>query len=211
MEQVKNRLLDPALGDSSARAAGLFVWQMIFYKAFEGQQSERDYNAMSYAVMDQKDYLNISCEVHVESVEVFFNAVDDRLIAFIDQLILFEMGQEFEGKAFVGYASLRFTGPTRALIGMQRYPLTCSVEIACLKDVSGGQELIDFAVRWASNPNNGGILHWGQYNPWTTTEVERTYGANGDLQTWREALNRITGGGDAFSSQFTRRTGLEVI
>jgi len=53
---------------------------------FVGQQSERDYKALSYAVMDQKDYLNISCEVNVESVEVFFDAVDDRLIAFIDQL-----------------------------------------------------------------------------------------------------------------------------
>ncbi len=210
MEVAKNRLLDPNNPDPAARAAGLFTWQLIYYLAFVGQQSERDYNALSYAVMDQKDYLNISCEVNVESVEVFFDAIDDRLIAFIDQLILFEMGQEFEGKAFVGYASMRFTGPTRALIGMQRYPLTCSVEIACLKDVSGGQELIDFAVGWASNPNNGGILHWGQYNPWTSTQVERTYGPSGDLSRWREALARITEGGDTFSSDFTRRTGLEA-
>jgi len=211
MEQAKNKLLDPDNPDAAERAAGLFAWQLIFYLAFQSQQSERDYNALSYAVMDQKDYLNISCEVNVESVEVFFSAADSRLIAFIDQLIAFEMQQEFEGKAFVGYASLRFTEPTRALIGMQRHQVSCSVEIACLKDVSGGQELIDFAVRWASNPNNGGILHWGQYNPWTEVEVERTYGPSGDLATWRDALQRITGGGDAFSSEFSRRTGLEVI
>ena len=120
------------------------------------------------------------------------------------------MAQEFQGKAFVGYASLRFTEPTRALLGMQRFPVSCSVEIACLKDVSGGQELIDFAVRWASNPNNGGILHWGQYLPWTDVQVRRTYGPSGDLDRWRAALDRITGGGDAFSSEFTRRTGLEA-
>lgn len=211
MEAVKNRLLDPDNPDPASRAAGLFTWQMIYYLAFEQQQAERNYNALSYAVMDQKDYRNISCEVNVESVEIFFNAVDRRLLAFIDQLIVFEMGQELAGKAFVGYASLRFTGPTRALLGMQRYPLTCSVEIACLKDVSGGQELINFAVDWASNPNIGGILHWGQFNPWTSTEVERTYGPSGNLATWRQALARITGGGDKFSSEFTRRTGLEVI
>jgi hypothetical protein len=209
MEQTKNRLLDPTLPPAE-RAAGLFTWQAIYFAAFSGQQSARDYNALSYAVMDQRDYLNVSCEVNVESVEVFFNAVDSRLIAFIDQLILFEMGQEFEGKAFVGYASLRFTGPTRALIGMQRHDVTCSVEIACLKDVSGGKELIDFAVAWARNPNNGGILHWGQFNPWERDDVERIYGPSGDLGKWREALARITGGGDLFSSAFTQKNGLEV-
>ena len=112
---IKNELLDPNEPDPLKRAAGLFTWQLIVLPRFQSQQSDRDYEAISYAVMDQKDYLNISCEVNVDSVEVFFDAVDDRLIAFVDALIAFEMIQEFQGKAFVGYASLRFTGPTRAL------------------------------------------------------------------------------------------------
>ena len=72
MEQVKNKLLDPDDPDPESRAAGLFAWQLIYYLAFQQQQSERDYDALSYAVMDQKDYLNVSCEVNVDSVEVFF-------------------------------------------------------------------------------------------------------------------------------------------
>jgi len=208
METIKNELLDPEETDPAARAAGLFAWQLIYYLTFAGQQDERKFTAMSYAVMDIHDYRQRSCEAHVQSVEIFFEGTDDRLVAFIDALINFEIEQEFLGRAFVGYASLRFTQPTAALIGMQRFPLSCSVELACLKDVSGGQEMIDFAVRWASNPNNGGILHWGQYNPWGREIVERTYGT--DLDTWRAALQRITRGGDTFSSTFSRRTGLEV-
>ncbi len=218
MEEVKNELLDPDEPDPLKRAAGLFAWQLIYYLAFQSQQSDRDYEAISYAVMDQKDYRNISCEVNVDSVEVFFDAVDDRLIAFVDALIAFAMMQEFQGKAFVGYASLRFTRRTRALIGMQKFDMTCSIEVACLKDVSGSQELVDHAVALARNPNYGGLLHWGQRNDWTRDEVERIYGdcplnPGGNFGFWRQALREITEDGalDGFSSEFTRRTGLEVV
>jgi hypothetical protein len=217
MEEVKNRLLDPTNPDPISRAAGLFTWQMIYYLAFESQQSDRDYEAISYAVMDQKDYRNISCEVNVDSVEIFFDAVDQRLVAFVDGLIGFEMIQEFQGKAFVGYASLRFTRRTRALIGMQKFDMTCSIEVACLRDVSGSQELVDHAVALARNPTYGAVLHWGQRNDWTRDEVERVYGNDpltpgGKLGIWRQALRDITGDGalDGFSNEFTRRTGLEA-
>ena len=94
--------------------------------------------------------------------------------------------------------------------------MTCAVEVACLRDVSGSQELIDYAVQLALNPNYGGILHWGQRNDAVVADVERLFGdsrtvTNGDLGAWREALNIITEGGslDGFSSEFTRRVGLE--
>lgn len=216
MENIKNSLLDPNEPDPAKRAAGLFAWQLIVYLGFEAQQSDRDYEAISYAVTDQKDYRNISCEVNVDSVEVFFDAIDQRLIAFVDALLAFEIMQEFQGRACVGYASLRFMGPTRAKIGMQRHPTTCSVEVACLKDVSGGQEMVDYAARLALNPNIGGILHWGQHNDATAADIDRLFGdpmspTNGDLGAWRAALAEVTDSGsrDRFSSDFTRRTGLE--
>lgn len=218
MENIKNELLDPNEPDPLKRAAGLFTWQLIAYKAFESQQDDLDFDAISYAMMDRKDYLNISCEVNVDSVEVFFDAVDDRLITFVDALIAYEVMQEFHGKALVGYASLRFMDRSRALIGMQKFEPTCAVEVACLKDVSGSQELIDYAVTLARNPNINGLLHWGQRNDYTMAEVERIYGDNqlnpgGNLGFWRQALGRVTDNGrlDGFSSEFTRRTGLEVV
>jgi hypothetical protein len=215
VENIKNILL----ADEEKRAAGLFVWQLIIYKLFASEQHPLDFGAISYAVMDRKDYLNISCEVNVDSVEVFFDAGKDEdgvmraddLINFIDGLILFEMNQEFNGKAFAGYASLRFMGPTRALLGMQKFARTCSVEVACLKDVSGSQELVDYAVTLAQNRNLKCLVHWGQKNNYTQSDVEFRYGA--DLTAWRTVLAQITDGGrlNRFSSEFTVRTGLEVI
>jgi hypothetical protein len=210
MERAKNKLLDPSETDAIKRGAGLLAWQLIFYLAFKDQQSERDFSAVSYAVMDIHDYRDRSCTVNVDSIEVFFDGTDDRYVAFIDALIAFETGQEILGRAFVGYASLRFTQDTGALIGMQRWPLTCGIEIACLKDVSGGQELIEYALEWVRNPNNGGILHWGQHHNASRTDTERLFGER--LARWRSALGRLTAGGDLdrFSSAFTTRTGLEV-
>jgi hypothetical protein len=218
MEGVKNTLLDPNEKDPAKRAAGLFAWQLLVYKAFESQQEDLDFDAISYAMMDRKDYLNISCEVNVDSVEVFFDAVDDRLIAFVDALIAYEIMQEFKGLAFAGYASLRFMRPSRALIGMQKHHVTCSVEVACLRDVSGGQQLVNYAVSLARNPNINGLLHWGQHNDYSMSDVEHRYGdavgsPGGALGAWRNALSRLTANGrlDGFSSDLTRRTGLEVV
>ena len=216
MENIKNELLDPNETDPATRAAGLFAWQLIVYLGFQAQQSDRDYEAIGYAVTDQKDYRNISCEVNVDSVEVFFNSLDHRLITFVDALLAYEIKQELQGKACVGYASLRFMGRTRARLGMQRHGITCSVEVACLKDVSGGQEMVDHAAKLALNPNIGGILHWGQHNDATAADIERLLGnasspTNGDLGAWRSALASLTAGGglDRFSSEFTRARGLE--
>ena len=48
------------------------------------------------------------------------------------RLLAFEIAQEVAvvPSAFVGYISLRFTGPTRALLGQQRFPLSCAVEVS---------------------------------------------------------------------------------
>jgi hypothetical protein len=220
MGQVLNDAKDELLNrsDPAERAAGLFAWQLIAYKAFDSQQGELDYTAISYAVMDLHDYHDRSCNVNVDSIEVFFEATDPMLIAFVDALLAYEIRQEFEGKAFVGYISLRFTRKTRALIGPARWDRTCVAEIAGLKDVSGVTELIDFAISLSRNRNFKGILHWGQRNESDVGDIEFRFGdrndpRNGDLGRWREALARITDRGqrDGFSSDFTRDTGLEVI
>src|SRR5262249_22039819 len=99
---------------------------------------------------------------------------------------------------------------------MQRWRVTCGVEVAGLKDVRGTKELIDFAISFALNNNVRGILHWGQRNPSTANHVEDRFGRAalvraGELQTWRDALKIVTDGGrlNRFSSPFTRQTGLE--
>lgn len=217
-DKVKGVLLDPDNPDPISRAAGVFTWRLIAWLAFSKQQGEQDYTALSYAVMDTHDYLDVSCNVNVDSVEVFFAADSDELIAFVDALLAYEAAQEHEGRAFVGYASLRFTGRTRALLGEQRWYRSCAVEVACLRDTDGGQQLIDYAVTLARNPNIGGILHWGQRNDADGEDTYRAFGRpdpsdplTNDLDTWREVLQELTGSRTGFSNGFTRQTGLEPL
>jgi hypothetical protein len=211
MNRIREELLDPPIGDPARKAAGLFIWQAIAYAVFQLLQKDNDVEGISYAMMDRRDYRQQSCEENVDSVEVFFDALDDRLIAFVDALIHFEIVQELRGKAFLGYASLRFTGPSRALLGEQLHDTSCAVEVACLKDMEGSQELVDYATALALDPNINGLLHWGQRNDYIRPQVEARYGQR--LVQWRQQLARITNNGalDRFSSAFTRRTGLEVI
>jgi len=207
MEKIKNKLLDPNEPDPAKRAAGLFAWQLIAYAVFQELQKDQEAAALSYAIMEGHDYLDVSCQHNVASVEVFFDANDSRLIAFVDALIAYETKQEFLGRACVGYASLRFTGRTRALIGPARWERSAVVEVAVLKDINGSQELIDHAVKLARSGTYNAILHWGQRNDCNRGEIEARFGD--DLRRWRDALATVTGGRDGFSSAFTRQTGLE--
>lgn len=214
LDGVRGALL--GFPDPVVRRAGVFAWQLIVFKAFTAKQGPIDYTAISYAVMDTHDYRNLSCDVNVDSIEVFFKADDPMLIAFVDALIAFEIRQEFEGRAFVGYASLRFTGRTRALLGPQRWDRTCVVEVSGLKDVEGSTELIEFALALSRDRNFSGVLHWGQRNESNREDIEWRFGdpndpRNGGLGRWREALQRINGDSSAFSSAFTVQTGLEPV
>jgi hypothetical protein len=217
MNDVRDALLNHT--DPEVRAAGTLVWHMIAYQVFSSEQANADYEAISYAVMEGHDYLDKSCNLNIDSIEVFFNAEDPMLIAFVDALLAFETAQEVgEGKAMVGFISLRFTGPTRAMIGQQRWPITCAIEVAGMRDVMGSKGLLDFATAVALDNNFKGILHWGQRNGSTRAHIQERFGdtttdPTGRLRTWRNALSGITDNGrlDGFSNAFTRQTGLEIV
>ncbi len=215
LDDLRSTLLgtpDPAM-----RTAGLFVWQAIAAQVFSTQQGNSTFEAISYAVMDGFDYLDRSCNVNVQSIEVFFDATDANLIAFVDALLAFEIGQEINlGHAFVGYISLRFTGKSRALLGMSQFPINCAIEVAGLADAVGTKELIDYAVTLALSNQFGAIMHWGQRNESNRAQIQARFGdpqsdPNCPLARWRKSLSRITNNGqlNGFSSAFTRQTGLE--
>jgi hypothetical protein len=208
--------------DPAQRLAGLIVWRAIANEAFKSQQPDpnKPFAALSYAMMDSHDYTDLSCTVNVRSTEVFFSADDPNLIAFVDRLLKFESDQEFgfpEGKSVAGYVSLRFSERTAATIGPEQFVRTCAVECAGLADEAGSTEFVDYAVRLALDPNISGILHWGQQNDSTRQDVEFRFGdapgnPAGPLHDWRAVLSSLTDNGrlDAFSSAFTRTTGLEA-
>lgn len=225
LNDVRSTLLDRV--DPQERMAGLFVWQMIVFETFKDQQKNQNFGAISYAVMDGHDYRDRSCNLNIDSIEVFFDITDPMLVAFVDAILAFELAQEMaNGGAAVGYASLRFMRPTQALIGMQRRlrpgvpptQIVCAIEVSGLRDVRGTTELIDFALTVANDPNFQGVLHWGQRHTADRTITERLFGdtlSNSlpNLGSWRQALSRITENGrlDGFSSAFSRRAGLEVV
>jgi hypothetical protein len=221
MGQALNNLRNGLLGssDPTQRLAGILVWRAIAGVAFKSQQSPHDYNAISYAIMDGHAYNDISCAVNVRSVEVFFDAADPKLIAFVDRLLQFESDQEFQsGKSVVGYVSLRFCLPSQGLIAPESFPRTVAVECSGLADEAGSTEFVDFAVALAQDPNIKGVLHWGQQNNSTQSEIEFRFGdtpgsPTGPLHDWRAVLGALTENGrlDGFSSQFTRQAGLEVV
>ena len=219
--QALNNLRGALLGSSNPaeRAAGILVWRAIAIEVFKFQQKPQTYPAISYAIMDTHDYTDISCDVNVRSVEVFFDAADPNLLAFVNRLLLFEIDQEFaSGYSVAGYVSLRFCQQSRATIAQEAFPLTCAIECSGLADELGSSQFVDYAVKLALDPNIKGILHWGQQNPSTQADIQFRFGdtpANptGPLQQWRSVLARLTDNGrlNGFSSDFTRTAGLEIV
>jgi hypothetical protein len=217
--QVLDSLRGSLLSNPATRLAGMLAWSAICYKVFKAMQEEKEFSALSYAVMDTHDYTDVSCQVNVDSVEVFFDATDPNLILFVDRLLQFVTDEEIlEGKSPAGYISLRFTGKTRATIGPEAFDLTCAVECSSLVDISGGSDFVRYATILALDPNIKGNLHWGQRNDSSQADTEARFGdtpsdPTGPLHHWRAALSLLTDNGrlDAFSSKFSRQVGLEIV
>ena len=196
-------------------ALGVMIIRAIFDLVFKSQQSNRDFVAISYAVMDTHDYLDRSCFGNAESLEVFFDATrPDLYCAYVDEVLSFEAYQQEQlGRFSVGYVSLRYMLGSRALIAPSRFNQSVAIEIAAIRDAAGSVDFVMNAAKIARKPIYNAAFHWGQFNPLERHEVERHYGktAGTKLDRWRNSLAKLTSGGarDGFSSEFTRRTGLE--
>ena len=211
LDRTRKLLLDDSSGP--AQHAGLFIWHLIAFKVFvsPSNQGPIDHTGISYAILDNHNYKDRSCQVNVDSIEVFFDVRNPMLPIFIDGLIAFEKSQEASGRAIVGYASLRFIGKSDALLHPARWERTCVVEVAGLRDTVGSTDLIDYAIRLALDPQYGGVLHWGQRNPSSAADIDRLFGPATDpesaLGAWKRVLRTLIGGSPAFSSKFTIQTG----
>jgi hypothetical protein len=184
------------------------------------QLSAQSVTAISYAIMDFFDYLDVGCFLVGDSLEVFFDAASPNLVAFVEQLFerMNELGNgsltSGEPSAFAGFVSLRFMSGSAALIAMQKFPRTCAVEIAGCRSVHGAEAFL--AQVEMDAVALGGTVHWGQRNDITMETVEKMFGATGPtgaLFRWRKALSALSKNGrfPTFSTEFTRLRGLEVV
>jgi hypothetical protein len=143
--------------------------------------------------------------------DVAFVFRHDDLFRFMDDV--FALTDEFYGAGRPpGFGiSLRFTRGTTALLGMQRFARTCSVEFLMMRGITGHD---DFRRRlYAIAATHGGVPHWGLVHEIGPAAVYAGYGEA--LTDWRMALGRLIdegGGRDrTFSTSFSRERGLEPL
>lgn len=166
----------------------------------------------SYAVLDRHNYADRACITGGDALEVAFDAGSDTWLKFINESLFVRTRQLVEGSLTgrrsmcAAYVSVRFTGRTRALLGIQRWDRTCLIAIAGLKGFDGLALLLDTLESDAVAL--GATVHWGQRNNLTRRQVEASYP---DLPTWRKVLRRVSAHGNpqSFSTAYSRRTGLE--
>jgi len=140
------------------------------------------------------------------SAEFHFDAAGSAYLEFIGDVI----GVAGRHYPTFGYIGIRFTPAASALIAMQQFALTASVEVSTarsrLDDVYAGfwAEVHDAARA------RQGIPHWGQEFRHTEEELAALYGPR--LKRWREVLADVCGGApQVFSTEFSRSCGLEPL
>lgn len=188
-------------GGDVARAVADAIGSAFAKLARGGQASgELDQN-----MLDAHDY-GLDGAQCGNSAEFHFDADDAAYLDFVDDVIALA-GRHFP---VFGYIGIRFSPPASALIAMQKYALTASVEVATprsrLDDVYA-----DFwaALHDAARARNG-IPHWGQEFRHTRDELADLHGFR--LRRWREILAEVSANApQVFSTEFSRDKGLEPL
>jgi hypothetical protein len=154
-------------------------------------------------ILDEHDYETDGGQAG-NSVEFHFDAAGVEYLNFTEDVIALAR----KHAPVFGYIGIRFTPAATALIAMQQYPLTASVEVATLRS-----RLDDvYAGFWAelhdSSRRRRGIPHWGQEFRHTMEELDALYGER--IDRWRAALTDLCDGEPhLFSTDFSRAKGLE--
>lgn len=177
---------------------------------------------ISYAVMDFFNYTDRNCVPGADSLTVSFDADGSAHFTFMDTLFA-RLKELEEGRlippgpsptpvgrpmSFAGYASMRFTGRSEALLAMQRWQRTCNIEVAGIKAIKGTDPFLRRLE--ADAAALGATVHWGQKNESTQAQVEAAFP---ELDRWRKVLARFTSNGRLvnFSTPFSQAKGLEVV
>jgi hypothetical protein len=152
--------------------------------------------------MRQVDGLEFALDLSPGS-EKLFAFVDD-VIALTDEFLATNMPAGF-------VMSLRFTKGTEALIGMQQFSRTCSVEVLMLRGLNGESDFLQRLYGIARL--HDAIPHWGLIHEVDAAELRRLYGNR--LHDWCVILRRLIdqGGGktQTFSTSYTVTRGLEPL
>lgn len=162
----------------------------------------------SYKIMtDQPDCPADGTQTHNETeklVESFDYSVSaTRAIDFVNSLISIVSDLRRGNDAIVVNFNLRFTGRTRATLGMQQFARTCHVEIYTFRGIRGNAA---FKTRMREVVRSFNALpHWGQLHD----PIEATaFRDNGALARWQPVIRALANGNQMFWSDFARTRGL---
>jgi hypothetical protein len=154
-------------------------------------------------MLDNHDYGLDGAEVG-DSVEFHFDASANAYLDFIDAVVALANAHF----PVFGYIGIRFTPRSTALIAMQQFELTASVEVSTPR--TRVREI--FAGFWndvhVAASAHRGLPHWGQEFRQSAAELDALYGDR--LATWRGVLASLSGDDPGvFSTPFSRDKGLE--
>ncbi|MDP9314710.1 MAG: FAD-binding protein [Chloroflexota bacterium] len=155
------------------------------------------FQGSSYSVMDL-GYGQVARSSQAGfSIELSFPAIlESGKLGFVDFVNdLISLVNDAKATFFAGYVSLRFTGPTRACLGMQQWSKTCSVEISTVQGVQGLPELLTTLFKRGFF-HGGGLPHWGQQ---LDLGVQGHGGVYRQYAQWRQVYAKM-------SNNFTART-----
>jgi FAD/FMN-containing dehydrogenase len=154
-----------------------------------------------------------NCMREIDGLEFALDVTPGRTNLFDFMNDIFALTDEFfNANRPAGFGlSLRFTKGTRALIGMQQYARTCSVEFIMLRGFNGHDEFRRRVYTIAMT--HAAIPHWGLIHEINGRQVSALYGSNhGD---WRIQLQRLIteGGGQTttFRTSFSLARDLEPL
>ncbi|MBO3087123.1 FAD-binding protein [Cellulomonas dongxiuzhuiae] len=197
--QVVGWLLNGAL---NLGLAGLVRW--TGRHALRAGRPRRRKRQVGYQVMDLSSAIGET--YRGVGMEVFLNMKGGGHLAFIDDVLLPLFAEYAErGDVFPGYVSLRTMRASHALLAMQRWPHTCSIEIGVFEGIRHTKEFLA-EVQFAAI-SAGATVHWGQHHDTSAKEVERMYP---DLPAWQEAVAVLGAtSGDVFDNEYCSSHGLE--
>ena len=151
-----------------------------------------------------------NCERQMDTLELAFDMTPGKtnLFDFVDEVFA-EADRLYAADQPAAFGmSLRFTAATEALLGMQQWARTCSVEIFVLRGVHSTPSFI--TKLYELGERHRAIPHWGLLHEQTAAQVRNHYPK---LSEWRQALrfiiDRGNGRAETFQSQFSIARGLE--
>jgi hypothetical protein len=118
--------------------------------------------------------------------------------------------QQANGYAYPGLMAFRFSAKARALLALNQFDPTCTIELPALGGVAGNDAF--YAAVWQSLDQAGiaHTLHFGQLNLADAGAVQKSYGAS--VPAWISARQAFLtpAGRKTFSNDFLDACGLSA-